>query len=384
MRHVALLIDTSSSYGRGLLRGVRKYVSEHDPWSMYLDLRSLDSKPPSWLKSWSGDGLLVRTGNRLVAEAVAAAGLPTVEMRTSRFITDSASPFVGVDNAAIGTMVTEHFLDRGFRHFAVYGTSSEEAYEERRENFMQAVERAGFHCEAYQHPSKHDRHSDWEKEQQHVADWAAGLKKPVAVLACTDQLGFWFLDACKRAGVAVPEEIAVVGCENDECLAAMSSPPMSSVQFQTDRIGYEAAEILERLMSGDPPPEKPILVPPLGIEKRQSSDIVAVEDQELASALLFIRENSHRNISVEDVLQAIPMSRATLDQRMRATIGRTAKAEIVRVQLETVKRLLAETDLSLAQIADKAGFRHPQYMAELFKKKFGITPGTYRGEVQKA
>ncbi|MDC0937093.1 helix-turn-helix domain-containing protein, partial [Pirellulales bacterium] len=162
----------------------------------------------------------------------------------------------------------------------------------------------------------------------------------------------------------------------------MSTPPMSSVRFNAEKTGYEAAALLTCLMSGEPPPCTHVLVPPLGIATRQSSDIVAVDDKEIADALRFIRENASRGISVNDVLHAIPVSRTALDQQMRQIIGRTAKVEIGRVQLEHVKRLLAETDLSLAQIADRSGFRHPQYMAELFKKKCGVTPGTYRAEHQ--
>lgn len=378
VHHVALLVETARSYGRGVLRGIRRYLSAHGPWSVYVELRALDSKTPSWLKGWKGDGIISRTGSQAMADAIAATGVPTVEMRSTRLKHDFH--FVGVDNRAIGQIVTEHLLDRGFRRFAIYGIETEDYFEERCQNFVSAVAAAGFPCDVYQLAGHREIPANWERHQQHVADWAQRLQKPVGVMACTDQLGFWFLDACKRAGVAVPEEVAVVGCENDESLSTMSIPPLSSVQFNAEKTGYEAASILDRMMRGETPATRQTLIPPLGIVVRQSSDIVAVVDKEIAESLRYIRENAPFGLSVSDVLREIPMSRAALDQRMRAAIGRTVKAEILRVQLEHVKRLLADTDLSLFQIADRTGFKHSQYMAELFKKKFGKTPGTYRKE----
>lgn len=378
--HVALLVETARTYGRGLLRGVRRYMSTHGPWSVYLELRALDSRTPPWLKHWKGDGIITRTGSQAMADAIAATGAPTVELRATRLT--HKFPFVGVDNRVIGEMVTQHLQERGFRRFAIYGIENEDYFEERCKNFVAAVEAAGFPCEIYRQPGHRELPAHWERQQQHVAEWIAGLEKPVGVMACTDQLGFWFLDACKRAKASVPEEVAVVGCENDESLSTMSIPPLSSVQFNAERTGYEAASLLDRMMAGEAAPAGHTLIPPLGIVARQSSDIVAVEDKEIADALRFIRENAPRGLTVENVLQAIPMSRAVLDQRMREAIGRTAKAEMLRVQLDHVKRLLAETDLSLSQIADRSGFRHPQYMAELFKKKCGKTPGQYRADYQ--
>ncbi len=378
--HVALLIETARSYGRGVLRGIRRYMSAHGPWSVYVELRALDSRTPTWLKNWKGHGIITRTGSQAMADAIAATGVPTVEMRSTRL--KHHFRFVGVDNRAIGQMVTEHLLERGFRRFAIYGIETEDYFEERCNNFVSAVAAAGFPCEVYRRPGHREIPINWERQQQHVAEWVQGLQKPVGVMACTDQLGFWFLDACRRARVAVPEEVAVVGCENDESLSTMSIPPLSSVQFNAEKTGFEAAALLDRMMAGVISTDQHTFISPLGIVVRQSSDIVAVEDKEIADALRFVRENAPYGLTVDDVLREIPMSRAALDQRMRLAIGRTVKAEILRVQLDHVKRLLADTDLSLSQIADRTGFRHPQYMAELFKKKCGKTPGTYRKEYQ--
>lgn len=197
-------------------------------------------------------------------------------------------------------------------------------------------------------------------------------------MACTDQLGFWLLDACAQAGVPVPEEAAIVGAENDETLCTISRPPLSSVPFNAERVGYEAAALLGRMMNGEPPPTEPLLIEPLDIVTRQSSDIVAIDDREIAAAVRFIRNNACTGIGVRDVLRAVPVSRTALERRMRQTLGRSPKAETTRVQLERVRSLLTGTDLTHAAIAERAGFRYPQHMCSLFRQTFGLTPGEFR------
>jgi LacI family transcriptional regulator len=278
----------------------------------------------------------------------------------------------------MGRMVAEHLIERGFRRFGVYGIDTEGYFQERRDNFIETLREANYPCSIFHSRGRHERPAEWEKHQDHLAQWVAGLEKPVGLLACTDQLGFWLLDACNRAGVSVPEEAAVVGAENEESLCTMCTPPLSSVLFNGARIGYEAAATLDRMMAGGAPPDSTTLVPPLGIVTRQSSDVVAVEDHDLAEALRYIRQHASEGITVTDVLRRVAMSRSALERRMRETIGRTPKSEILRVQLNAVRQLLVDTDLTLAAIAHKAGFRHPQYMAEVFKQKLGQTPGEYR------
>ncbi len=374
--HVALLIETSRSYGRALLRGIRRYISENGPWSVFMELRALESQAPSWLKRWQGDGIITRTGSQAMADAIQAAGVPTVELRATKL--QHPFPFVGVDNRSLGRMVAEHLLECGFRQFGFFELATEEYFEQRRNNFIETLQTAGYECSVFQPRGHRERPSDWEQHQEDVARWVAELPKPIGILACTDQLGFWLLDACRRASVAVPEEVAVVGVENDESLCTMSSPPLSSVQFDGALVGYEAARLLDRMMAGETAPNDQTLLEPLGIVTRLSSDVVAIENEDLAEAVRFIREHACQGISVEDVLEAVQMSRSALERQMQQVLGRTPKAEIARVQFNRVKELLIETELPLAMIAERAGFRHPQHMAEMFKRKFEQTPGAFR------
>jgi len=380
--HVAILIETSRAYGRDLLHGVRRYIAENGTWSVYMELRSLDSRFPAWLKDWSGDGILSRTPSQAMADRIHGTGAAVVELRATRLRQEA--PFVGVDNAALGRLVAAHLMECGFRNFGIYGIATEDYFAQRCGNFVDTVAAAGYDCSVFEPPKAQERPADWEGHQKALADWVRSLPKPVGVMACTDQLGFWLLDACHRGRVAVPEEVAVVGVENDDSLCSMANPPLSSVRFDGPRIGYEAAGLLTRLMEGEAPPAEPILIPPMGIVCRRSSDIVAIDSPDVAEALRFIRENACRGITVEDVLEAVAISRSSLERQMKSLLGRPPKAEIRRIQFNRVKQLLKETDLPLAQIAWRTGFKHPQYLSESFKREFGITPGEWRGEEREA
>lgn len=376
--HVAVLIETSRSYGRGLLQGVRRYLAEHGPWSVFMELRALDSSPPLWLRNWKGDGILTRTGSGALADAVQHVNVPTVELRSPRL--NPQAPWVGVDNRVMGKIVAEHLIQRGFRHFGVCEIGTEIYFEERRINFIETVQEAGYDCGAYHAKGKPERPAQWEKHQDDLAAWIGSLPKPVGVMACTDQLGFFLLDACARAGVAVPEEVAVVGVENEESLCTMAMPTLSSVKFNAERIGYEAAAMLGRLMVGEAPPKEPVLIEPLGVITRGSSDVVAIEDPEIAQAVRFIRETACDGIAVTDVLKAVAVSRSALERRMRAALGRSPNEEITRVRIERAKELLISTDQPLTTIARRAGFQTPQYLVQVFRRQVGMTPGAFRRE----
>ncbi|QDU81263.1 Xylose operon regulatory protein [Polystyrenella longa] len=376
--HVALLIETTRSYTREILQGVKRYVSEQSPWSVFVELRALDSPPPPWLKNWSGDGILTRTGSQKMADAIRQTGVPAVELRSTRLRHDF--PFIGMDNQSIGRQVAQHFLERGFRNFGIYDFDTEDFFEERRDTFQQILKEEQIECSTFSSRHKKESPPEWEAHQRALSAWLLELPKPVGILACTDQLGFWLLDACQRAGLSVPEEVAVVGVENDETLCGMATPPLSSLKMNGLKVGYEAAALLNRLMKGDSEPQGPLLVEPVGIVTRQSSDIVAIDDQDLARALRLIREKACEGITVSEVLKVVPISRSSLERRMRDLLGRSPNAEINRVRLNQARLLLTETDLSLAEIARRTGFQYQQYLSELFHKTYEQTPSQFRSE----
>lgn len=379
--HVALLIETSRTYARGILRGVREYIAAKGPWSVYLEARAPDSPLPRWLSRWKGDGILTRTFGKAMARAVLKTGAPAVELRATRL--DTGFPFVGVDNRAIGRMTAEHLLERGFRSFGCLEFDAEIYFEQRRDDFVRAVRAAGHPCSLHRLAGRREKPVEWERQQEDLVRWVRSLEKPVGLMACTDQLGFWLIDACARAGVRVPEEAAVVGVEDDESLCSMSRPSLSSVRFNGERTGYAAAALLARLMAGQTPPKQPLLVEPLGIVARQSSDVLAIPDRPVAEALRFIRERACEGITVDDVVRAVPLSRSALERRMRTAVGRSPKAEIQRVRFAEVRRLLSTTDLPVAAVAARTGFNHFQYLCESFKREYGETPGRFRARTRR-
>ena len=374
---VALLIETSRSFGRGVLVGVRRYLTEHGPWSAYLETRALESQGPPWLRGWKGDGILARTGTAALARLLRATSVPVVELRSRRLL--PRAPGSASTTAPWASMVATHLLERGFRSFGLLaldtrGLLPRTVRELRRDP---AGPRLPLRRPASLRPAPGRPSS---------AGSSAGcgsLPRPAGVMACTDQLGFWLLDACVRAGIRVPEEVAVVGVENDEALCAMSRPPLSSVALPTERIGYEAARMLDRLMRGRSVPRTRIAIEPLGVVARQSSDVVAIDDPRLAAALRHIREQACAGIGVEDVLRAAPMSRSTLERGFRKVLGRSPHDELLRVRLEGARRLLSETDLKLSAVAQRSGFRHVQRLCERFRSAFGETAGRFRARTRR-
>jgi LacI family transcriptional regulator, galactose operon repressor len=374
--HVALLIETSRTYTREILSGVKRFVCENGPWSVFLELHALESNLPAWIRDWRGDGILCRSWGQRMQDTIANTGIPTVELRGYKL--KQSLPFVGVDNHALGRMIAQHFVDRSFRNFGCYEIHSEAFFDERRDSFVERLAEMGFSCDCYQQRNRSERPLRWEDQQRQLVKWVEHLTKPVAVMACSDQLGFWLLDACHRAAIAVPEEVAVVGVEDDDALCEMANPPMSSVRYSGRKIGYEAAALLGRMMEGAPAPTEPLLLPPSGITTRQSSDVVSTNDIQVARSLRFIRDHAARGISVADVCVAANCSRSTLERRMQRILGRTPAEEILRVRLERVRLLLTETELSISEVAMRTGFAHPQYLGTVFRDRFGQTPGQYR------
>jgi LacI family transcriptional regulator len=380
MKRVALLIETSRTYGRELLHGVRKYVTEHGPWSIFAEIRDLESKPPAWLREWDGDGILTRTVTQAMADAIKSVGVPAVELRATKL--RHRFPFVGMNNQAVGNLCASYLMELGHQYFGVYELTTEQFFIERSQSFALKIHEHGFECHVFRQSANREKPQQWEKQQGLLVEWLKRLPKPIAILACTDQLGFWLLDACSRAKLLVPEQIAVLGVENDETLCSMSTPPLSSVRLGGERVGYEAAAMLDRWMSGKKPPKTPTLFPPLGIETRHSTDIVAVADPLLAQALKLVRNKACDGLRVDDILRAIPLSRSSLERGFRAVIGRSPNMEIHRVKMQRTAELLAMTDLTLDEIAARTAFAHKHYLATSFRKMFSMTPGQYRRSVR--
>lgn len=375
-RHVALIIETSSGYGRDLMSGIVKYMRMHDEWSVFVEQRNLWQKPPSWLDNWQGDGVISRATTPKLVEAIEKNGVPLVEVTDRRG--DGDLPQVRSDDEAIGQMGAEHLLERGFRRFAFCGFSREAWSERRGAAFVEHVENNGYECSQYS-SAWHGRGArDWETEQQHIAEWLGELEPPFAVLACNDVRGQHVIDACSKLNLAVPEQVAVLGVDDDDLLCRVCSPPLSSVIPNAEAVGFKAAEMLAVLMNGEKPAVETLLVPPVGVATRQSTDVVAIDDAGVAAALRYIREHACRGVSVDEVVRNATVSRSTLERQVRKYLGRTPQEEIRRVQIKRAQELMLSTDLSAEQIAILCGFDYPEYFYTVFKRVSGVTTGEFR------
>ncbi len=358
-----------------MLAGVSRYLRSHGTWSTFLELRAFESAPPPWLAGWDGDGILTRTHSAEMATAILAAGVPAVELRSTNH--SPGLPFVGMDNALIGHGVAEHFLNRGYRRFASYTLDTESFFRERVRNFVSRVEEAGSSCDLL--PALGETSpTDWEQHQADLIRWLESLEKPVGIFATNDQLAVRLLDACRRAGIAVPEEVAVVGCENEETLCEFASPTLTSVKFDGETVGYRAAEMLDRLMRGETVDTQPVLIPPKGIEVRASSDEFVIEDPVVLRAVKLIRERAFTGIGVGEICDLLGVSRSTLERRMKAILQRGTKDEMLRVRFREVNRLLRNSDLTIETIAEMTGFTHAHYLQTSYRERYGRTPGEYR------
>lgn len=379
--HVALLIETSRGYGRSLLQGVIRYQREHRPWSIFFQPHALGAPPPPWLKSWQGDGILARIDDHKMGRAVRRTGLPAVDLRFS--VSGLGLPGVGIDNHAVVRLAFEHLATCGFKHFGFCGPPPRRNawMDLRRHLFQQLVHEAGLACHIFE-TTPGAAANAWEDEQELIGTWILRLPKPIGIMASNDDRGQQVLDACRRVNVLVPDDVAVIGVDNDEILCNLSSPPLSSVDINTQQVGYEAAALLERMMGGRPAPKQPLLLAPHNVVSRESTDVLATEDRELAAAIRHIREHACEGLRLKDSTKWTNLSRRELERRMQKLIGRSPKEEITRIQLERAKRLLTETDLAAAVIAVKCGFAEPKYFSQVFHTKTGLPPGAYRKSVK--
>ena len=310
-------------------------------------------------------------------------------LRAFRWLTFSAVELKGIalpcvmtDLEASARMAAEYLLNRGFRHFAYCGIDWWSYTEYHRRGFAKVLAEAGCSCAVYRPSTREGPRAPSHSQQRGLVRWLKPLAKPIAVLTWTTNCGREVIQACRRAGLLVPEQVAVLAADEDELLCDLCNPPLSGIALTSERIGYEAAALLDHLMRGRRPPSSPILIEPTGVVTRQSTDTLAIEDADVASAVDFIWKRASEPIRVGDVLRVVPVSRTQLDRKFLAILGRSPAAEIRRVHLERAKRLLAETDMSLPRVAAAAGFASREYLSYVFKSQTGLTPKRFRNQAR--
>jgi LacI family transcriptional regulator len=373
---VALLVETSNAFSRELLHGIRDWMRAHGSWAIHLSEQGRGNRPPSWLRSWRGDGIIARIETRRIADAVRACGAPVVSVSASGLAPEFAT--VISDSAGIARLAAEHLMERGLRLFGYCGDARFVWSTTHGRHFAAAVQARGFPCHVY--PAAAGDCANRGREQRKLAAWLKKLPKPCGVMACYDIRGQQVLDVCRATGLRVPEEVAVIGQHNDELLCELCDPPLSSVVPNARRIGYVAAQTLDLLMRGRRIENPEVCIPPKGVVARQSTDLVAVDDPRLARAVRFLRAHAFEPIGVEEIARAAGMSRSLLERRFRPAFGDSPWNYVLRLRVDAARHLLLNTSLSLTEIAERTGFGTPEYFSAAFRKLTGSSPREARGE----
>lgn len=378
-KHVALVLSLNKRFDRKVIEGVTRFVHESGMWSVFLE-DDPSAKIPDFRRGHF-DGVIADLDDPRIPRQIEGLHIPVVGIGGI----EDGSPLkravstVGTNNVKIAQMAADYLMGLGLRSFGYCGMSSRTIdpwNRERQETFLSRVSEKGHRCAVFS--KRYSLSHSWEQLQEALYAWLSKLPKPVGVLAANDVRARHLLESCRRFAIRVPDDVAVLGVDNDDIICELATPPLSSVVQGTDEIGYQAAEMLDRLMCERVKRVVSRLVDPVAVMERGSTDLVASNDNVVAAALRLMRESACQGLSVSDVARGVNVSRSSLDSHFKAVFKRTAHDEIQRLQLKNVRNLLVATDMQLEDIARCSGFCHAQYLAVLFKSVYGLTPGEYR------
>jgi LacI family transcriptional regulator len=362
---IGVMVNNMGGYARGVLRGVASYAFAR-AWECKVE--GVNSR--GGLESPAEfDGWIIQALSADIAADLHRAGVPVVNISSA--LGEGDLPSVVSDDHAVGRTGADYFLRLGFRNFAFYSPIDRQFARLRHEGFSTRLRES----------SGHD--STLIRSAADLEPALFQLPRPLAVMASNDTSALTVLEMCRAHGVRVPDDVAILGVDDDDLIQSLAFPPLSSIHLATDRIGFEAAALMERLLSGQRPEAATRqLIPPTSVVTRQSTDVTATTDTDVAAALRFIRDHAAAAISVEDVARGVTISRRQLERRFRDTLGRTVYDEIKRCRIDRAKQLLAETELTLPQVAMASGFSTASYFTVVFGEETGSTPGVYRKQVK--
>ncbi len=374
-RRIALVLSATDIYSHRISAGIGQYADAHEPWDFYLHVgrpRTLNT-----IAGWPADGIITNTLEGNFGDVVSRSGIPAVAITNRR--PEGPLSRVIVDDAAVAQVAAAHLLDFGLKHFAYLGHADRRHGGSglRGRAFAAAIEEAGGTCNLRRSRAVHGRRA-WEAVQDDLAAWLLGLPSPMGLFAYTDFEAWPAAQACRRVGLRVPDDVAVLGVTDDPLVTRLATPPLSSVSLPLEKLGYEAAALLDRLIRGEQAPAAPVTIPPEGVIARRSTELMAVADEDVVRALRHIEANARRALSVDEVCEAVAVSRRTLQRKMQATLGRSLRAEIRRVRVDRACSLLRDTDLAIAQVGRQCGFRYTHHFCRVFRRELDCTPSSYR------
>jgi len=377
-KRVALLIDTATSWGAGLIEGIADYArASQKRWVFSIEPRG---KYDRMLipEQWTGHGVVARITHAALAEQLIAMRIPAVNVSWYP-LGESLIPRVTCDEQAAAQMAFKYLQSNGFRQFAYCGSTLRPNYYDRfGASFCATADEAGYTCPRFSPDQQEFAKLNSEQQLQELSQWLLQLPRPTALLAFDDIQGRQVTEACTQVGLLVPQDIAVLGGEHDELMSRISTPPLSSIDQGPHEVGFRAAERLDELMRGEDVRPFNILLPPRRIIASQSTDKIALDDDLLANAIRFIRAHITEEFQIEDILREVPMSRRALEMGFRKHLGRTPRDEIRRVRVDKAIQLLCDTDWSVTRIARACGFGRPELLTRAFRRELRTTPSDFR------
>ena len=385
MATIGILIERQRTYGRRLCEGIIRFARERTNWTLRIvDFMNL----PQIAHNKDIDGFIARVMDDRAEEQLRATGKPVVDV----FFERPRMGFAAADQNAllVGQMAAQHFIEHRFTNFAFCGYNGRSYSDRRRDAFMQCLEQNHFPCAVYRTPPSALRDFNnsvvlqerfgFASDHRALRTWISKLPKPVGVFCSHDMRAYHLAEACRSQGLQIPEDVAILGADDDELVCNFSDPPLSSIDQNAFGIGYAAAKTLESMLQNPDVVPSPVLIDPIRLIERESTRIYTVSPPWLSDALIFIRRNISNNITASDVYAAVGKSHTLVDSAFRRTFGTSVQKTIIRTRLEEAKRLIRDTSLTLTEIAAKTGFSTAQYFCSSFSKTFGTSPSAYRSK----
>lgn len=363
---IQVMVDATSGYGRGVLRGVSVFGRNRPHWRVEI-LSVTGQSVPEFTRVF--DGLILQAFSSQISARAARSGVSVVNVGDAT--AGHTVPTIISDHMRIGALAAEAFLERGFRQLAFLGEKDQFYAQRRFEGFHRRAVEAGIEVQALWAPVAG-------LTEDQLAQWLLAQPRPIGLAACHDGRARHAAQVCRAAGLKVPRDVAIVGVDNDELICELADPPLSSVAVAAERIGYEAAALLERLMDGGEPSAHVGLVPPIGLVRRRSSDVLASENPVVNEAAGFIWRFATRPIGIDDVAAHVGVSRRSLEQHFEAALGRTPISVMRQARLERIKDLLVSTDMPLSRIAEAVGLADSASLSRFFRRESGLTPSQFR------
>jgi LacI family transcriptional regulator len=379
-KRVAVIVDAASYYGRAVARGAMQFANQNRRWVVSADFRQGNAPVP-----------LVPECEGAVVAGVSAARLAALVQRIPHVVSCSPGtealplPVVTADSEACGALAAEHLVECRLKHFAYCGWADDGASQQRLAGYERALRARGFGCAVFSPAGGEGERGSAEQvmgtaHRAGIVEWLKSLPQPVGVLAYDDWVAYALAAICQQEGMPVPQHIAIVGINNDDLLCPTAWPPLSSVEIDFHQVGYFAARQLDRLLAGETLTleERLLRVLPVGVVRRQSTDLLAVRDRHVAAAVRFIRKHACDPCSIDDILQHVPVGRRWLERKFVEVLDRTLFDELQHVRLETAQRLLLETDEKVERVAEASGFSNARSFIRAFNRALGTTPAAFR------